>query len=85
MEVEFFWKEEKIGATVIMPKLLDLGAIVVVKVPHVQPDETLIKGAFVARAADGRRFTIDIVRVRPNTSDGTPPTSTLSGYLRAAA
>jgi hypothetical protein len=82
LEIEFFWEGKRIGASLVAPQILDLGAVVVVTVPHLLPSEDVVHNAFEARAPDGRKFTLDIVKVKPNTGGGTGPSSTVSGYLR---
>ena len=83
MEIEFFWLGKRIGSSTFAPQLLEMGPVVVVKVPHAMPSDQVLKRSFVARAVDGREFSIDVVRVKPDTDVRLAgASSTVSGYLR---
>ena len=78
VEVELFWNGAKVGSALISPNLVSEGPAVVVQVPHHDPSRDDIDRSFEARTRDGRRFGLDLVKVRRDTG-GT--SSTISGYL----
>ena len=79
MEVELFWDGAKVGTALISPKLVDEGPAVVVQVPHHGPSNDEIDRCFEARTRDGRKFGLNLVKVRRDTGGAS---STISGYLR---
>lgn len=82
MDVELLWNRAQVGSTIVAEALLAVGAVVTVRVPEAAADEESISRAFRARAADGREFSLDVVKIMRDEHDA--DTSIITGYLRVA-